>query len=109
MNRFFTKFHTSILLIIFIVAIASLGIGLREDFFVQNEGFTNYSEKKTLFNIDNEIESQKEFLGWKGFWRKNYSNLSNNIEKIFTNKPFSSCKETKLYYDGIYKNPPFKH
>ena len=45
----------------------------------------------------------KEFLGWKGFWRKNYSKSGNNIEKIFTDKPFSSCKETKLYYDGVYQ------
>ena len=90
MNSFLNNFHTSVLLIIFIVAIASLGIGLKEDFFVHNEGFTNYSKNNKLFDIDNEIKTQKEFLGWKGFWRKNYSKLGNNIEKIFTDKPFSS-------------------
>ena len=50
MNSFLNNFHTSVLLIIFIVAIASLGIGLKEDFFVHNEGFTNYSKNNKLFD-----------------------------------------------------------
>ena len=35
MNTILTKFHTSIILIIFIVAICMLGIGLKEDFIAQ--------------------------------------------------------------------------
>ena len=43
MNTILTKFHTSIILIIFIVAICMLGIGLKEDFIVMNEEYVNFN------------------------------------------------------------------
>lgn len=109
MNTILTKFHTSIILIIFIVAICILGIGLKEDFIVKNEEYVNFNGNKMKnFNIDKQIISDKKHLGWKAFWRENFSKWNNNIEKIFRDKPFSMCNKTKLKYDGIYDTPPFR-
>jgi hypothetical protein len=108
MNQLLTKFHTSVILIIFIVTICLLGLGLKEDFIILNkEEFYNHTLKPVpKFNIDEQIKTNKEHLGWKSFWRENYSKLGSNIEKIFVNKPFSKCKDTQLKYDGVFVNPP---
>lgn len=111
MEGLFTKFHTTILLIIFVVTMCSIGLGLKEDFVVyDNQLRVNYPVKKIPeFNIDTQIENNQRHLGWKSFWRNNFSKEEANIDGIFTNKAFSTCSQTKLRFDGIYEKPPFKH
>ena len=73
MNSLLTKFHTSIILIIFITVICLLGLGLKEDFII-SENFTNFKNNQVpKFNIDRQIIDNREHLGWKSFWRNNFS------------------------------------
>ena len=108
MDSILTKFHTSIILIIFIMVICLLGLGLKEDFIINTEKYKNYKNNITKFNIDTQIKNNRQHLGWKAFWRENFSKWDNNIEKIFTNKPFSKCENLKLRYDGVHNSNPFK-
>ena len=72
MNNLFTKFHTTIILIIFITVICLLGLGLKEDFII-SENFTNFKRDIPKFNIDTQILNNKEHLGWKSFLPLNLS------------------------------------
>ena len=108
MNKLLSKFHLSIILIIFIMCICLLGLGLKEDFYVPKEQKENFSIYSPEFNIDKQVLSIPEYLGWKSFWRKNYTKWNNNLNDLFKDKPFSLCPSTKLLYDGIHRSPPFK-
>ena len=65
-----------ILLIILVLSVTFVGLNIKEDF---SPGYLYIPVKNTktpfskIFNIDDEIAKQPENLGWKSFWRKNYS------------------------------------
>ena len=109
MNQILIQYHTPIIIVIFIVIIFLLGLGLKEDYLIYNPKLSKKIttiKRKPIFNIDYQIKNNSKYLGWKTFWRKNYSKLDPNIDKIFVNKPFSTFKHTKFKYDGVLNSPP---
>ena len=96
--------HLKTIFIILIVAVTFLCINLncKEHFYV-NLIFKSKSTKpqmKKLFNIDSEIAANNNSLGWKSFWRKNYSKYDDNLNNIYKNPEYTPFKQ-KLLYDGI--------
>ena len=96
--------HTSILLIIFIVSITMLclSIGKYEPFVEKIEPLpkqmTTFSK---LYDIDRQLEENSDNLGWKKFWRENYSKEDENITKLFNVNSWSHNLRPPLLYDGI--------
>jgi len=103
--------HLKTILIILVVSVTFLCINLncKEDFYVDIiiKSKPNKPQSKRLFNIDSEIDANKNHLGWKSFWRKHYSKYDNNLNNIYKNPEYTPFKQ-KLLYDGIrHLNTPF--
>jgi hypothetical protein len=97
--------HTTIILIIFIVCITMICLRLGElENFINTDVIDNITPpNKTfskLYNIDTQIIDNSANLGWKKFWRENYSKQDSNLDEVF--KPSDYSHRIKpLLYDGI--------
>jgi hypothetical protein len=96
--------HVTILLIILVLSVMFIGISLKEDF---QPNYLYIPAKNTrtpfskLYNIDNMIAKNNNNLGWKSFWRKNYSGFSDNLNNIFTDAQFKNNPNQRLLFDGV--------
>ena len=45
--------------------------------------------------------TQSGNLGWKKFWRENFSQFSDNLENIYTDQPFKYNPNQRLLFDGV--------
>lgn len=98
--------HTSIILIIFIVSITMICMRLGEF-----ENYINIEDTSIqpttnrvfskLYNIDEQLVTNSKNLGWKKFWRQNYSKEDPNIEKQFNHTEWTHKAIPPLLYDGI--------
>lgn len=96
--------HLKYLLIVFIMSVTFMCINLncKEHFYIDvliKKPVRKPSSNK-LFNIDNEIDRTPGRLGWKSFWRNNYSTYDDNLEKVFKDPEHTPFK-TPLLYDGV--------
>ena len=46
-------------------------------------------------------DSQAGNLGWKKYWRENFSEFSENLNNIYTDKPFKNNPNQRLLFDGV--------
>ena len=96
--------HTTILLIILVLSVTFIGVTLKEDF---TPGYTYIPVKNTrtpfskIYNIDTMKDSQAGNLGWKKYWRENFSEFSENLNNIYTDKPFKNNPNQRLLFDGV--------
>lgn len=96
--------HTTILLIILVLSVTFIGVTLKEDF---TPGYTYIPVKNTktpfsnIFNIDTMKHTQSGNLGWKKFWRENFSQFSDNLNNIYTDSPFKNNPNQRLLFDGV--------
>ena len=96
--------HITTLLIILVLSVTFIGVTLKEDF---TPGYMYVPVKNTatplskIFNIDNMKHSQGNNLGWKSYWRENFSKFSDNLENIYTDKPFKFNPKQRLLFDGV--------
>lgn len=96
--------HITILLIILVFAVTMIGVSLKEDF---HAGFLYMPVKNTrtpfskIYNIDTMINKPGNYLGWKSFWRKNYSRFSNNLDNVLADAGFENNPNQRLLFDGV--------
>jgi len=96
--------HITTLLIILVLSVTFIGVTLKEDF---TPGYMYVPVKNTAtpfsknFNIDIMKHTQSGNLGWKKFWRDNFSQFSDNLENIYTDKPFKYNPQQRLLFDGV--------
>ena len=45
--------------------------------------------------------TQSGNLGWKKFWRENFSQFSDNLDNIYTDSPFKNNPNQRLLFDGV--------
>ena len=96
--------HTSIITIVFLISIIFLSV-----YPVNSENYRNIKKspikKKSRiifsksFDIDNQLKCEANHLGWKNFWRTNYSKFSNNLNNVFKDKVIKT--NPPLLFDGI--------
>ena len=96
--------HTKIVLIIFISTILFMCLNMNcyEKFYV-NVSIKKPQKKpckKKLFNIDEQIKTNQNPIGWKTFWRKNYASFDNNLNNVFKEPEYTPFKN-KLMYDTV--------
>tara|TARA_B100000963_G_C22630095_1_gene674501 strand:+ start:3639 stop:3965 length:327 start_codon:yes stop_codon:yes gene_type:complete len=96
--------HTTILLIILVLSVTFIGVTLKEDF---TPGYTYIPVKNTrtpfskIFNIDTMKHTEQGNLGWKKFWRDNFSKFSGDLDQIYVDKPFKYNPKQRLLFDGV--------
>jgi hypothetical protein len=96
--------HLTILLIILVLSVTFIGLNIKEDF---SPGYLYIPVKNTktpfskIFNIDDEINKQSQNLGWKSFWRKNYSQFSDNLNTVYKDNHLDKHPGKRLLFDGI--------
>ena len=97
--------HTKIIFIIFISTILFMCLNMNcfEKFYVNvsiKKKLNKKLSKNKLFNIDEQIKNKQQPIGWKTFWRKNYSSFDNNLNNVFSDPEYTPFKN-KLMYDTI--------
>ncbi len=96
--------HTKIVLVIFISTLlfTCLNMNCFEKFYVNVsiKKPTRKPQKKILFNIDEQIKTKPQPIGWKTFWRKNYSSFDKNLNNVFKEPEYTPFKN-KLMYDTV--------
>lgn len=104
--------HTKIVLTIFISTILFMCLSMNcyEKFYVNvfiKKSNRSQNKKQNLFNIDEYIKIKNQPIGWKTFWRKNYSSFDNNLNNVFREPEYTPFKN-KLMYDTVkHLKPPF--
>ena len=96
--------HTSIITFVFLISIIFLSV-----YSVNTENYKNVSKipiKKRnriifskSFQIENQIKCESDHLGWKNFWRTNYSKFSDNLNNVFKDK--ANKTNPPLLFDGV--------
>lgn len=96
--------HTKIILTIFISTILFMCFNMDcyEKFYVNVliKKPPKTITKKQLFNIDEQIKIKQQPIGWKTFWRKNYSTFDDNLNNVFKEPEYTPFKN-KLMYDTV--------
>lgn len=92
------------ILIIFILSIALICYRPKKETFVNSgkcnhKQTTNNSVFSKHFNIDHHLKCEPHNLGWKNFWRKNYSQFSNNLELLHSDHEDKTIPP--LLFDGV--------
>ena len=96
--------HTSIITLVFLISIIFLSV-----YSINYENYRNVHKPPVKkrgrkifsksFNIDNQLRCESNHLGWKNFWRTNYSKFSNNLNHVF--KDTANKTNPPLLFDGI--------
>ena len=50
-----------------------------------------------MFNIDEQIKIKQQPIGWKTFWRKNYSTFDDNLNNVFREPEYTPFKNKLIY------------
>lgn len=98
-------YYKEILIAIFVITVVFMSISMKETFtsayyYVKNK--PNKQVMGGIFNIDQMIKETPNHLGWKKFWRENYSNFNVPLDDSFNNSYYEIyAKNTPLLYDGV--------
>ena len=96
--------HITILLIILVFSVTMIGISIKEDF---QASYLYIPAKNTktpfskIYNIDTMINKPGNNIGWKSFWRKNYSQFSTDLNSVLTSTGFENNPNQRLLFDGV--------
>ena len=107
----FKNNYIDIFLLIFVICLIlmcfNLNNSIKEEFVVNNIEYNVKPVQNPLgkqFNIDEQCETNKQFLGWKCWWRDNQSEFKVPLDNSFDNTTFKTyLNNSPLKYDGVFE------